>query len=54
MEGFVPEQYDELLDLKSKGLSSVLVLPIGYRAEDDMFSELKKVRKSVANNIIDY
>lgn len=54
MEGFVPEQYDELLNLKSKGLSSVLVLPIGYRAEDDMFSELKKVRKSVANNIIDY
>lgn len=54
MEGFVPEQYDELLGLKSKGLSSVLVLPIGYRAEDDMFSELKKVRKSVANNIIDY
>ena len=54
MEGFVPEQYDELLNLKSKGLSSVLVLPIGYRAADDMFSELKKVRKSVANNIIDY
>ncbi|MGB1268638.1 MAG: NAD(P)H-dependent oxidoreductase [Flavobacteriaceae bacterium] len=54
MEGFLPEMYDELLNLDSKGLSSVLVLPIGYRAEDDMFSELKKVRKPAENNIIQY
>lgn len=54
MEGFIPEKYNELLDLKSKGLSSVLVLPIGYRADDDMFASFKKVRKSVEKNIIDY
>lgn len=54
MEGFTPEKYDDLLDLKSKGLSSVLVLPIGFRAEDDMFSKLKKVRKKMSNSIIDY
>jgi len=52
MEGFLPERYDELLNLSSKGLSSVLVLPIGYRAEDDMFSGLKKVRRDIENSII--
>lgn len=54
MEGFVPDKYDEILSLKLKGLSSVLVLPIGYRADDDMFSTLKKVRKPITNNVIDY
>ena len=54
MEGFLPEMYDELLNLDSKGLSSVLVLPIGYRAEDDIFSGFKKVRKSTEKNIIEY
>ena len=52
MEGFVPEKYDELLNLKNMGLSSVLVLPIGYRAEEDMFSKFKKVRKSIETNVI--
>ena len=42
MEGFNPEKYDELLGLKTMGLKSVLLLPIGYRAKDDMFSEFKK------------
>ena len=44
MEGFVPAKYDELLDLKSKNLRSVLVLPVGYRAEDDATQHQKKVR----------
>ena len=52
MEGFIPDNYDELLNLGSKGLRSVLVLPIGYRAEDDMFSEFKKVRRDMENSII--
>jgi nitroreductase len=52
MEGFVPEKYNELLDLKSKGLSAVLVLPIGYRANDDVFSSFKKVRKDINYDII--
>jgi len=52
MEGFLPEKYDELLNLKNKGLSSVLVLPIGHRAVDDMFSGLKKVRKPIETNVI--
>ncbi len=52
MEGFVPEKYNELLDLKSKGLSAVLVLPIGYRSNDDVFSSFKKVRKDINYDII--
>lgn len=50
MEGFDPKAYDEVLELNTKGLQSVLVMPIGYRAEDDMFSSLKKVRKTIAES----
>lgn len=53
MEGFIPEKYDEILDLKSHGLQSVLVLPVGFRAADDYMKDLKKVRKSVAESIIE-
>ncbi|AXG70821.1 putative NAD(P)H nitroreductase YfkO [Kordia sp. SMS9] len=53
MEGFIPEKYDELLGLEAHGLSSVLVLPVGYRAEDDMFSEMNKVRKTIAESVME-
>ncbi|MDO6516936.1 nitroreductase family protein [Zobellia uliginosa] len=53
MEGFVPSAYDTVLNLKEKGLTSVLVLPVGYRADDDMFSEFKKVRKNIEESIIE-
>ncbi len=46
MEGFDPEAFDEILDLRKDNLQSVLVCPIGYRAEDDKYGQLKKVRKS--------
>ncbi|MHA7941621.1 NAD(P)H-dependent oxidoreductase [Formosa sp. 3Alg 14/1] len=52
MEGFTPTKYDDILELTQKGLKSVLVLPIGYRAEDDIFSDMKKVRKPAADSII--
>lgn len=52
MEGFIPEKMDELLDLKSKGLTSVLLLPVGYRADDDMFAAMKKVRLPLSDSII--
>jgi len=52
MEGFIPEKYDDILDLTKRGLSSILVLPIGYRADDDMFADLKKVRRSTDETII--
>ena len=53
MEGFSPIDYDRILELESKNLKSVLVMPIGYRAEDDMFSDFKKVRKSVAESTLE-
>ncbi len=45
MEGFIPEQLDELLDLKSKGLRSTVLLTLGYRdTEKDWLVNMKKVR----------
>ena len=52
MEGFQPENYDKILGLDKQGLTSVLVLPVGYRHEDDMFSTMKKVRKPLSQSII--
>lgn len=51
MEGFNPEKYNELLQLEKIGLSSVLVMPVGYRAKDDMFADFKKVRKDVNESV---
>ena len=53
MEGFLPEALDDLLNLNNHGLNSVLLLPVGYRAEDDMFSSLKKVRKPIEKTVIE-
>ena len=53
MEGFEPEKYDEYLGLEDKNLRSVLVLPVGYRSEDDLFSSMKKVRRPLEEVIID-
>jgi nitroreductase/dihydropteridine reductase len=45
MEGFDNEKLDELLDLKSQGLKSVTLLPLGYRDESkDWLVNQKKVR----------
>ena len=54
MEGFIPEKYDELLNLEKHNLHSVLVLPVGYRAKDDQFSGFKKVRRPLDDVIIEY
>ncbi|MFD1096478.1 NAD(P)H-dependent oxidoreductase [Salegentibacter chungangensis] len=53
MEGFEPEKYDELLNLDRYNLKSVLALPVGYRAKDDMFSSFKKVRRPLEEVIIE-
>jgi nitroreductase / dihydropteridine reductase len=53
MEGFVASKYDEILNLKALGLKSVLLLPVGYRAEDDMFSGFLKVRKNIEDTVIE-
>lgn len=47
MEGFNPDKVDKVLNLSKNNLKAVLMAPIGYRAEDDKRSKLKKVRKSM-------
>jgi nitroreductase / dihydropteridine reductase len=47
MEGFDPAKVDEILQLRERGLRSVIMLPLGYRvAEGDWLVNLKKVRRS--------
>lgn len=53
MEGFNPVKFDEILELEKKNLRSVLLLPVGYRAEDDIMSAMKKVRKPLDQVIIE-
>ncbi len=53
MEGFLPDKVDDLLELEKYNLKSVLLLPVGYRAEDDMFADLKKVRKDLSETIVE-
>ena len=51
MEGFLPAGYDRVLGLSEQGLEAVLVLPVGYRAKDDMFSDFKKVRRPLDSSV---
>ncbi|HIB36794.1 NAD(P)H-dependent oxidoreductase [Mesonia sp.] len=53
MEGFDAEKYDEILQLEQKNLKSVLILPVGYRAKDDIFADFKKVRRPLKETIIE-
>ncbi|GAC33385.1 NAD(P)H-dependent oxidoreductase [Paraglaciecola polaris] len=47
MEGFTPSEVDDILGLREKGLRSVVMLPLGYRADEgDWLVNLKKVRRS--------
>jgi nitroreductase/dihydropteridine reductase len=46
MEGFDPKALDEILGLQARGLRSVAILPLGYRADaGDWLVNLKKVRR---------
>lgn len=53
MEGFFPEQYDEILGLSEMGLRAVLLLPVGYRSPEDQFASFAKVRRGVSDVVID-
>ena len=49
MEGFVPKSVDDILGLGPKGLRSVALLPLGYRAKgQDWLENLKKIRRPVS------
>ncbi len=47
MEGFMASQYDDILGLQAKGISSVVIAAIGYRHQEDFFQHFKKVRKPI-------
>lgn len=53
MEGFSSEEYDEILGLDKHNLTSTLLLPVGFRAEDDYMKDLKKVRKKTEEAVIE-
>jgi nitroreductase len=44
MEGFDPAQYDEILGLRAKGLSAVVIAALGYRLPTDKYANAPKVR----------
>lgn len=53
MEGFEPLKFQEILDLESKNLMPVSILPIGYRSENDTHSQEAKVRKTRENFVLE-
>ena len=44
MEGIEPQKYDQILDLGPLGYKTAFVATAGYRAEDDAYARLDKVR----------
>jgi nitroreductase len=49
MEGFEPDAVDEILNLPAKGLRSVAIMPLGYRATgQDWLENLVKVRRPLS------
>lgn len=51
MEGFQPDKFDEMLGLSAKGYGSVVLATAGYRAADDGYGQLAKVRYEPAEVI---
>lgn len=51
MEGFAPPKYDEILGLNGTGYTAVVACPAGYRAAEDKYAALAKVRYPVAEVI---
>ena len=53
MEGFIPAVCDEILGLSVKGYSSIVLCAAGYRADDDKYATIPKVRFST-ESVVDY
>lgn len=52
MEGFSRKDYNEILQLHDKNLSSIVIIPIGFRANDDANASKKKVRRAPHDFIV--
>lgn len=53
MEGFEPDKYNEILGLTEKGLNAAVVIPVGYRSEEDKYAGAAKVRRSESDLFIE-
>ena len=52
MEGFLTDEYDKVLNLTNLGLTSVLVIPVGFSLKSDPYKTNKKVRKAKNDFVI--
>lgn len=52
MEGIVPKQYDEILKLQSTGYATSVACAAGYRASDDKYATIPKVRFDVEDVVL--
>lgn len=52
MEGINKKKYNEILKLEGTGYTAVVACPCGYRAQDDKYATVKKVRFSKDDLII--
>jgi nitroreductase len=48
MEGFVPAEFDKILDLPAQGYAAVVCCALGYRSADDKYAKIPKVRLPAA------
>lgn len=51
MEGIAPPRYDEILKLEGSDYRTVVACAVGYRSQEDKYSQAKKVRFSKENLI---
>jgi nitroreductase len=51
MEGFDADAFDKILGLKAKKMKTVVILPIGFRTDDDPNSKMAKVRKPLKDMV---
>jgi hypothetical protein len=49
MEGLVPAEYDKILKLEGSGYKTVVACALGYRAANDKYAGLAKIRYETAD-----
>lgn len=53
IEGFNPSVLDQILELDKQNLTSITLLTLGYKSDDDSYAQLKKVRKEAKDIFIE-
>ena len=53
IEGFIPSQYTEILGLDKMDLEPLVLASVGYRADNDKYQNITKVRKRDADLFIE-